>query len=128
MKTIFIIFPLFFLSCAGIYAAMIGANDIIVFDIPPHQAYHVVSVVFGQDEYINDAIREMKIKAKKLHCDAIILKPEEKQTRAAPQANGDNNQIVQVNQTQNQNMNINIYSATSNSKIIIQAQAIRFKE
>jgi hypothetical protein len=109
-----------FVGCAGIYAAMIGANDIIVFDQPPEQAYDVVSVAFGQDEYIDDAIRELKIKAKRAKADAIILKRNEP-THNSPQANGDNNQIVQVNQSQN------VYTAVGNSKIIVEATIIRFR-
>jgi hypothetical protein len=97
------------IGCAGIYAAMIGANDIIVFDTPPDRAYDVVSVVFGQDEYIDDAIRSMRIKAAKLNADAIILAPEKPPQKTEPQTMGDNNQIVQVNQSQN--MNSGMYSA-----------------
>jgi len=85
------------------------------------RAYEVVSIAFGQDEYIDDAIRELKIKAKKMKADAIILKRNES-NHNSPQANGDNNQIVQVNQSQN------VYSAVGNSKIIVEATIIRFRQ
>jgi len=65
-----------FLNCAGIYAAMIGQMTLL-FRQPPGPGLRGCFHCVGQDEYIDDAIRELKIKAKKMKADAIILKRNE---------------------------------------------------
>jgi hypothetical protein len=110
----------FLVSCAGMYAGIIGADQVIVFDSPPDRPFEVITIVYGQDEYIDDAIREIKVKARKMGGDAVILAGNEG-TQEEPQTNGNNNQIVQVYQNQNG------YRTAENTKLIIKARVIRFK-
>ena len=123
---VLLIYVSLFASCTAMSAAISGANYIYVYNTLPNWGYENLGVVFGQDENINDAIREMKIRAKRLGADAIVLNTQQPNSNnTAPQTNGNNNQIVQVNQTQNNNL----YGASvaENAETIVQATAIRFK-
>ena len=123
-----------FAGCTAMYAGFIGADAVMVYDAAPIDIkYRVISIVYGQDELIEDVIRDIKIKARKIHADAVILqmeRPAEPVNREPTQPIGNNNQIVVVKQEQSQRQSqgygSSFYSVPENGTIIIKALAIRY--
>jgi hypothetical protein len=114
-KMAILLFAVTTVNCANMYAAMHNIDAFPVYKTPPSYRYDVLNTFFKQDEYIEDAIRDLKIKAKKIGADGLlIIKIKEPYAQKNSQNEG---QTIIMNQ--------NTYSEDSDGYFLVEAQAIR---
>jgi len=94
-------------SCTPIYASFVNAKKIKILNEKPTRPYEEIDMVTGQDEDIEDAYREIKIRAADLGADAVI-----------------------INQNQNQNTGINqtVIINSGSKQFVFVGMAIKYKK